>query len=247
VKRPEVLFRTSNGSLSIDKVPRVVGPFWSPPEELPHAGGIAAEVVELRVDQMPEGSDWLGCAQALEARGIPVIVTIRMRAEGGNWTRPETERLGLFEKALQHVSAVDIELKSKLVEPVAKAVRRQKKACIVSFHDFEKTPARGRLEGIVKKAQALGSVVKISTKIRDAEDTRTLAALLLGKWRAPLCVIGMGDAGTHTRVAFPLFGSCLAYAYLEKPAAPGQLSAPRLVEIFQELIPGYKAAASQRG
>ena len=168
-----------------------------------------------------------------------MIVTIRMKEEGGNWTRPEIERLGLIEEALEHVAAVDIELKSKLAEKVATAARRRKKACIVSFHDFQKTPGRGRLETIVAKAQQLGSVVKISTKVRGVEDSRTLAELLLGRWRRPLCVIGMGEAGTHTRVTFPLFGSCLSYAYLEKSAAPGQLSAARLREIFRELLPTH--------
>jgi len=192
------------------------------------------------VDHMPEGSNWLGCAKALQARGVPVIVTIRMKAEGGNWTRPETERLPLIEEALEHVAAVDIELKSKLAGRVAQAARRRKKACIVSFHDFEKTPGRGRLERIVEQAQSVGSVIKISTKVRTGEDSRALAGLLLGRWRKPLCVIGMGAAGTHTRVSFPLFGSCLTYAFLEKSAAPGQLSAARLREIFRELLPNYR-------
>jgi 3-dehydroquinate dehydratase-1 len=164
-----------------------------------------------------------------------------MKTEGGNWSRHETERLALFESALPRVSAVDIELKSKLVESVAKAARRHKKACIVSFHDFEKTPPRRTLENIVRKAQRLGSIVKISTKINGNEDARTLAGLLLGKWKTPLCVIGMGSAGSHTRVSFPLLGSCLAYAFLEKPAAPGQLSAARLVDYLTELLPEYGA------
>src|SRR5258705_3149051 len=170
MKRPQTMFQTAKGRLLRGEAPRIVGTFSSHPETFPHNGTIAADVVELRVDQMPQGSDWLGCAKALQARGVPVIVTIRMKEEGGNWTRPETERLGLIEQALEHVAAVDIELKSKLAEKVAKAAQRRKKACIVSFHDFQKTPARRRLEEIVEHAQRLGSVVKISTKVQRAED-----------------------------------------------------------------------------
>jgi len=239
VKRPTTIFRTSKDSLTIGETPRIVGTFSSSPEVFPHDGKLAADVVELRVDQMPEGSNWPACAKALQARGIPVIVTIRMQAEGGNWTRPEAERLDLIEQALEHAAAVDIELKSKLAEKVARVARRHNKACIISFHDFEKTPGRRQLESIVQQAQKMASIVKISTKVRTNEDVRTLAGVLLGQWRKPLCVIGMGDAGKHTRVSFPLFGSCLAYAYLEKPAAPGQLSVARLREIFRELLPDY--------
>lgn len=246
MKRPEVLFRTSNGALPIGDLPRVVGTFSSPPEEFPPTEEIVSDVVELRVDQMPTGSKWLDCARMLQLRGIPVIATIRMKAEGGNWTGPETERLALLESALPHVSAVDIELKSKLAESVNKSARRHKKACIVSFHDFEKTPPRSQLENIVERAQDMASIVKISTKVSNNEDARALAAILLGKWRVPLCVIGMGPTGTHTRLSFPLFGSCLAYAYLEKPAAPGQLSAARLVEYLTELLPEYGAGRKAR-
>jgi len=241
VNGPEVLFRTGNGSMTVGNLPRVVGTFSSPPKEFPPVNEIVSDVVELRVDHMPGASDWLACAQAIQARDIPVIITIRMKAEGGHWTRPETERLALLESALPHVAAVDIELKSKLVESVTKIARRHKKACIVSFHDFEKTPPRKTLENIVRKAQGLGSIVKISTKMNGKEDARTLAGLLLAKWKVPLCVIGMGPAGAHTRVSFPLFGSCLAYAFLEKPAAPGQLSAARVVEYLTELLPEYGA------
>jgi 3-dehydroquinate dehydratase len=39
----------------------------------------------------------------------------------------------------------------------------------------------------------------------------------------------MGDAWKQTRIAFPKLGSCLAYGYLDKPTAPGQVSAAELV------------------
>jgi hypothetical protein len=67
----------------------------------------------------------------------------------------------------------------------------------------------------------------------------TLQGLLAEPLEKPLCIIGMGPLGTETRVAFSLVGSCLTYGYLDKPSAPGQMSAARLVERLRNLNPDY--------
>jgi 3-dehydroquinate dehydratase len=39
----------------------------------------------------------------------------------------------------------------------------------------------------------------------------------------------MGQAWSETRVEFATLGSCLTYGYLDKPTAPGQMSATELL------------------
>ena len=39
----------------------------------------------------------------------------------------------------------------------------------------------------------------------------------------------MGEAWKQTRVLFPKLGSCLTYGFLDKPTAPGQMSAEELL------------------
>jgi len=51
-----------------------------------------------------------------------------------------------------------------------------------------------------------------------------------------LCVIGMGRAWSETRIEFATLGSCLTYGYLDKPAAPGQISAAELVRRLRRAL-----------
>lgn len=197
---------------------------------------MTCDIVELRLDRMLELKDWLRCGLAVESRGTPVIVTVRLQAEGGAWNGTDEERLPLYEAALKNLAAVDVELGSKIVKQVCAMAKKRRKCCIVSFHDFKKTPSLSTLRRIAQKAQRLGSVVKIVTMLRNRADVDTLRQLLTFKWKKPICVMGMGDLGKETRLLFPTLGSCLTYGYLDKPAAPGQLSAARIVERLRKLL-----------
>jgi len=81
---------------------------------------------------------------------------------------------------------------------------------------------------IVENGQTIGSIVKISTMINQESDAGVLESLLQRSWVKPLCVIGMGQAWSGTRISFAKLGSCLTYGYLDKPTAPGQMSAAEL-------------------
>jgi 3-dehydroquinate dehydratase len=65
--------------------------------------------------------------------------------------------------------------------------------------------------------------------IKHGSDVDVLRALLRRRWEKPICVIGMGRAWSKTRIEFAMLGSCLTYGYLDKPTAPGQMSAAELV------------------
>ncbi len=43
-----------------------------------------------------------------------------------------------------------------------------------------------------------------------------------------MIMIGMGDAGRHTRVVAPLYGSVLTYACVGDAVAPGQINISEL-------------------
>jgi 3-dehydroquinate dehydratase len=47
----------------------------------------------------------------------------------------------------------------------------------------------------------------------------------------------MGRAWSKTRVLFATLGSCLAYGYLDRPTAPGQMSAAQLVRRLRRASP----------
>ena len=220
--------RSACGSLSLGSVPRVVGTLSSFPRAPWPTCELPCDIVEVRLDLAGLRKNWLDRCRAIEAAGKPVLLTLRLKSEGGKWTRPDADRLPLFERALRHLSAVDVELNSGIVSEVSSTARRLDKACIVSFHDFETTPSRARLESIITYARHLGSVIKIATMVKSSRHIATLEGLLSDDWSVPLCVIGMGPLGTPTRLSFATAGSCLTYGYLDKPAAPGQWPAKEL-------------------
>src|ERR1017187_3445297 len=57
------------------------------------------DIVEIRLDLI--GSDtphWIEQAKAIEGRGMPVIVTIRLVEEGGQWRQADSSRLPLLDR-----------------------------------------------------------------------------------------------------------------------------------------------------
>jgi len=205
--------------------PLIAGVLSSLDKDIPLAG----DIIEVRLDQAGHPPDWLERCRAIESRGKPVLLTIRLRQEGGEWPTDDENRLKKYQDGLEALSAVDIELMSAHCATIAKQAQTLGKVCIVSHHDFEKTPPLTELESIIDRAQENGAIAKVAAMIRSEEDADILRQLLERKRARPICVIGMGAAWKQTRASFPKLGSCLTYGYLDKPTAPGQWSAAELV------------------
>src|ERR1700733_6988351 len=216
------LFRTATTQLEVGPAPRVVGTLST----LSPKCALAGEILEVRLDKMARPSDWLKRCAALQSSGKPVLLTVRLRAEGGDWETDDEQRLEIYKEGLRELAAVDVELSSVISRPVAREAARLKKACVISFHDFAKTPPLRELCAIVEQEHAIGSIAKVSTMIKHGSDVDVLRALLRRRWGdKPICVIGMGREWSKTRIEFATLGSCLTYGYLDKPTAPGQMSA----------------------
>ena len=222
-----VLTMVRFGGLSIGDEPRVVAVLSS----LEAMGRFAAlktrpcDIAEVRLDLIGPERDWMPLAKAIQASGTPVILTLRAAVEGGKWEGRDEQRLKILARAAGSISAVDVELKSNLAEQLKKLGM----PVIVSFHEFLRTPPRETLVDITRQALAIGDVAKVSTMVQTDEDLETLRGLLAREWPGPVCVIGMGPKGEVTRTEFPRAGSCLTYGYFETSAAPGQLSAEKLM------------------
>jgi len=220
------------GSEYLSKKNIVVG-VLSHPETLLSIEGLIpfpVEMAEVRLDKIGGTIEaWADKLDCLESSGTPIILTIRAGFEGGEWLGADEDRLTIFENGLSHVSFVDIEYRSKILNEVASAAANMGRSVIVSYHDFEKTPDIKDLEEIITKISKIDqSVAKIATMVNSPEDIQTLESLLSRDWGIPLSVIGMGDSATDTRISFPLLGSALTYGYIDESAAPGQLSAEEL-------------------
>jgi 3-dehydroquinate dehydratase-1 len=235
MSKSSALFRTATTALAVGPAPRVVGTLSS----LARTRKVSSDIIEVRLDKMARPVDWLRRCAALQSGGKPVLLTVRLRAEGGEWENDDEQRLEIYQEGLRELAAVDVELSSRICRAVAREATRRKKASVISFHNFAETPPLRELCAIVEKAHAIGSIAKVSTMITRESDVDVLRALLRRRWKKPLCVIGMGRAWSKTRVLFATLGSCLTYGYLDRPTAPGQMSAAELVRRLRRASPDY--------
>jgi 3-dehydroquinate dehydratase-1 len=210
-------------------------------------GSRVVDLVEVRVDLFdalaPESpiARWAGAGAALEATGTPVLLTIRLAAEGGRWTRPDADRLSLYDEALARGASswVDVEAASPLAREVTARVQARGGTSVVSHHDFARTPPLAELERIVAACRAAGAdVPKVATKVNGDDDRAALLALATAH-AGRACVIGMGPG--ELRVALPARGSRLAYGWIDTPTAPGQLSAAEMDARLRAAVPAYAA------
>jgi 3-dehydroquinate dehydratase-1 len=189
------------------------------------------DLVEWRLDLTGLGAGrgrWLERCHALEQAGIRVLLTIRSAAEGGHWSGDETERFTLYQRGLAVVSMVDIEINDRLLPRIVAAAHEAGKPVIGSYHDFAVTQPGAILKNIIAVGWKSGAdIVKLATRLKTEKDlSRLLALLQSSQPQRPLCIIGMG--APEARLALARAGSCCAYGFLGRSAAPGQISCAEL-------------------
>ena len=189
------------------------------------------DLLEVRLDLTGLcGGDWVDLCAAIQKQGMPVLLTIRDESEGGEWRGREAERLSLYLAGLKSVFAVDVEIRAHALAILAQAAHRRGVKVVGSFHDFGGTPKLPHLREVETRGRKMGAdVVKIVTMVKTPLDLAQLFALPAYA-QGPLCVMGMGEPGTVSRVALPCAGSCLVYGSLDKATAPGQLSCRELAK-----------------
>lgn len=195
-----------------------------------------AELLELRIDTFKDRNplklkEKIKLAKTI---GLPLLLTIRSKKEGGKFNVSDDERGKLFSELASLVDYIDIELSSnKILSKVRELARKNRKKLIISFHDFNSTPGAKRLTNIAGRAREQGAdIVKIATMAKNAEHLKRLAALVINEKN--IIVVGMGEAGKVSRVFFPMLGSLMTYGSLSHSTAPGQLSLDALKKALGE-------------
>ncbi|MEW6556518.1 MAG: type I 3-dehydroquinate dehydratase [Elusimicrobiota bacterium] len=184
------------------------------------------DILEIRVDQFKKlNLEYItDIVKIRKQTGLPLILTVRSKEEGGEKKITDTVKLEIFKRAIRLVDVVDIELKSDIISAVVKLAKKNKKTVIVSFHNFKKTPVKKVLTGIVKKAKKLGAdIVKIATQANKPDDVVNLMEFTRKYKAQNLITISLGKTGNISRLISPLFGSLIVYSYINKPYGTGQL------------------------
>ncbi len=185
---------------------------------------LGADILEARLDLWDLSlEDTRKFLKDLKSIGLEIIGTNRWELEGGKFEGDEEDRIDILISCLDLLDYVDIELGCQMRDYVIKEARKHGVRVIVSYHNFELTPASFELSEIVSRMKKCGGDIgKIATMVNDLRDCLRLFELLLDA-DMPLSVIGMGELGRHTRVIVPIYGSVLNYGSVGEAVAPGQM------------------------
>jgi len=182
-------------------------------------GAVAELRVDLLADQTPDNLK----AQITRLAKLPVLLTIRIMPEGGQWQGSMNKRLGLFKSLIPYVDGVDVEKLSKIAPLVADEAHSQDKVVIGSRHNFVATPSTPELERLVKIARRIGAdYTKIAATANADDDYDVLKNFTSSQDN--LIIVAMGDYGPRSRIELPCLGSRLTYASSGQAVVPGQMN-----------------------
>ena len=189
------------------------------------------DLFEVRIDLI--GDSWTDVARQLKK---PWIACNRMVEEGGKWEGNEARRI---ERLLQAVELgakiVDIEYNAKNVENIIKLIKKRAE-CLLSFHDFQKTPSLDVLKQIVNKELKAGAdICKVVTTAQTFEDNLAVMRLFSEFPDVKMVAFAMGTQGFISRVMAPLIGAHFTYGAVQKgnESAPGQLPVSDMLAVYE--------------
>ncbi|HEX4139863.1 MAG TPA: type I 3-dehydroquinate dehydratase [Candidatus Methylacidiphilales bacterium] len=187
-----------------------------------------ADAVEVRADALlADGASADQIETALRKKKQPVLLTLRIPAEGGQRPWKIAERRALYLRLLPLVEAIDIELATAdALRPVIDEAQRLKKTLVLSAHAIAKPATEKQFAQWTAQFEPRpNTILKIAARIQSWHDLQHLAALLVNHREWPIAVMGLGPYAAQSRSVLTALGSRLVYGYLDKPAAPGQPSA----------------------
>jgi len=200
------------------------------------------DILEIRIDQFRKlNPDHVkNVILNRKKAGLPLILTVRNRKEGGRKDISALSKLNIFRENISLVDAVDIELKSPVLPEIVTVAKKNKKTVIISWHNFISTPNAEFLKNILSQAKKHhADIVKIAAKANKTEDIIRLAKFTSANKNKNLITISLGAIGSISRLIFPKFGSLLTYSYITKPSGTGQIPLEKLQEHLRLYYPQY--------
>ena len=196
-----------------------------------------AHIVELRVDMFENKSPEkvLDCINFAHSIGLETLLTVRAEDQGGSYVERREEILLSCSPVSDYT---DVELSAKDIIPkVRQVIKSAGKKLVLSYHDFERTPAEWVLREIIREGYRWGAdIVKVAVKANSYRDVATL--LCVGKEElGDKILIAMGSYGKVSRLCGYIFGSVITYSFLDSAVAEGQIpleDVVNLVKLFYE-------------
>ncbi|MFQ6137338.1 MAG: type I 3-dehydroquinate dehydratase [Candidatus Hydrothermarchaeales archaeon] len=201
-----------------------------------------ADLVEIRIDGLKEPSPQKvkGLLKGVRDEiDLSIILTNRKGDEGGSFAGGEEKRIGTIKECMGLADAIDIELgtERRYRDEIVEAAKGMDAPVIISYHDFVNTPGEGEMQKLLEEEFEIGAdVAKLAVMPNSKSDVlRLLSVTQRTSKLGNVCTISMGGMGKISRILAPFFGSCMTYASVGTPTAPGQMSVSEIREIWKIL------------
>jgi 3-dehydroquinate dehydratase-1 len=179
--------------------------------------------------------------EALEiVKGISkrAVFTLRSVKQKGKFTGNNEDRIfWLKQLSLTQPMLLDVELQTLLDDDeLVDYFTEQKTRILVSWHDFEKTPADNELVDVLGQMRIYSNYVKVVTAARNVHDCIRLLELYDVTTELNLISFAMGELGILSRVLCTIYGNApFTYAALEEAIAPGQLTVQQMRKLYDRI------------
>ncbi|MEE8386600.1 MAG: type I 3-dehydroquinate dehydratase, partial [Dehalococcoidia bacterium] len=230
--------------------------------EIDSAVELGADLIELRVDLMENlADDEIRSLRQHRPSHIPLILTIRTKAEGGAWDGPDDQRISRIIELAPAADYIDIELatwqrsaniRQKICQALARtgaispSATNQETATatgprlILSRHHLTSRPPKlqtdflAMLDESPAPSPAQDPIPKLVWPSRTVRDNFEALELLRQSPRPPI-IICTGDEGLASRVLARKFGAFATFAAVAagREAAAGQPSIADLKNLYR--------------
>ncbi len=192
--------------------------------------------LEFRLDHLPDPFAGVQVIAEFTAEfpGCIVLATCRRHQNQGRFNGSVEEQIRVLEAAIDAgAGAVDLEIESATGLRARLDGLRGRALLVVSWHNFESTPA---LDPVLRKlSQAPADAYKIVTTARKQSDNGRVLTVASAHARTPVIVLAMGEIGVPTRILSVLRGGLYTFAAPTgaEGTAPGQISARALRSLYR--------------
>lgn len=214
------------------------------------------DIIEWRADFLEELHDTahvLTIADEIStASKKPLLFTIRSEKEGGEEIAlSEEERVNLLHEVCENaaVDIIDFEVSNnqKHIELLRNISKKNNKKLILSYHNFDRTPANPEiLKHLFKAEFHKADIAKVAVMPNDKEDVLRLLEVTKEADVAldiPIVTMSMGEIGGLSRMMGWAYGSVITFGVGMQSSAPGQISIDKLKKVIamsQEVVGEWK-------
>ncbi len=192
--------------------------------------------LEFRLDSLKAPADGAPVIREFLERNpeCRVLATCRRRQNHGKFNGGVEEQFRILRAAADAgAAAVDVEVESACEASTALVSLRDRAKVVLSYHNFESTPA---LEPILSRMLRLqADAFKLVTTARKPSDIDRIVALPRAHPHERIIAFAMGEIGFPSRVISLVFGGLFTYAAPSsgQGTAPGQVDARTMRRLYR--------------